>query len=348
MGDSSNAPSRTASPAPIRGIRKAAILLTAIGDRTSADILRAMAEEEVYDLAREISLLTNVSAEERTEVLNEFLKLTQPPHLMVSGGLEYATSVLITAFGPEAGRRIADRLMKSLGNDTPMIDNLRKADPQHLAKIVHREHPQTIALILSHIGTSNAAILLNTLPAALRTQVVRRMAALDQISPEIINKLAKTVCGKLKLAGESSFEACGGVRSVAEILNRVELTSSEDILTSITEEDPELAATIRRLTFVFEDLLRISEGDLRIVLGRVDRKILTLSLKGGSPQVKNHFKGLLSSRAAEMLEEDLQGLGPVRIRDVLTAQQQIIDEAKKLQTEGKINLQPSDVDKLVE
>ena len=337
-----------ASRAPIRGIRKAAILLTSVGDRIGAEILRTMAEEEVHDLTREISLLAGVTDEERNQVLNEFLQVTQSPHFIIPGGVEYATSVLMAAFGPDAGKRMAERLMKSIGNETPMVDSLRKADPQHLAKIVHREHPQTIALILCHLGTSHAAILLSALPAKLRTEVTRRMAALDQISPEVINKLAKTVYAKLRLVGESSLESCGGVRAVAEVLNRVDSTTSEDILTTITEEDSALAGTIRQLMFVFEDLLRVSLDELRIILGKVDRKVLTLSLKGCSPQVKKNFKGVLSSRAAEMLEEDLQALGPVRIRDVQTAQQHIIDEARKLQTEGKISLQPSATDEFVE
>jgi len=333
---------------PIRGIRKAAILLTAVGDRIGAGILRTMTEEEVHDLSREMSLLSNVLDEERHEVLVEFLKMTSSPNLITSGGLEYVTSVLLEAFGPETGKRMADRLLKSMGNETPMVDTLRKADPQNLAKIVQREHPQTIALILCHLGTAHAATLLSALPPSLRTQVARRMAALDRISPDVINKLAKAVCAKLRVLGETNLESCGGVRAVAEVLNRVDLSTSEDILVSITSEDPALGGTIRQLMFVFEDLLRVTQDDLRVILGKLDRKILTLALKGCSPQVKKHFTGLLSSRAAEMLEEDLQALGPVRIRDVQAAQQQIIDEARTLQAEGRINLASSGSDEFVE
>jgi flagellar motor switch protein FliG len=174
------------------------------------------------------------------------------------------------------------------------------------------------------------------------------MAALDRISPDVINKLAKAVCAKLRVLGETNLESCGGVRAVAEVLNRVDLSTSEDILVSITSEDPALGGTIRQLMFVFEDLLRVTQDDLRVILGKLDRKILTLALKGCSPQVKKHFTGLLSSRAAEMLEEDLQALGPVRIRDVQAAQQQIIDEARTLQAEGRINLASSGSDEFVE
>ena len=294
-------------------------------------------------------MLAYVTEDERTEVLKEFIKATQNPNnFSLPGGLEYATSVLLAAFGPETGKRMAERLIKSIGNETPMVNTLRKADPQQLAKIVHREHPQTIALILCHLGTSHAATLLSALPSKLRTQVIRRMAALDQISPEVINKLAKTVCAKLRLVGEANLESCGGVRAVVEILNRVESVNSEDILTTITAEDPALAGTIRQLMFVFEDLLQVSQDDLRVILSKLDRKFLTLSLKGSSAQVKNHFKSVLSTRAAEMIEEDLQALGPVRIRDVQAAQQQVIDEAKRLQSEGKINLKPTDTDEFVE
>jgi flagellar motor switch protein FliG len=265
-----------------------------------------------------------------------------------AGGIEYATSVLLAAFGPETGKRMAERLLKSISTESPDVDSLRRADPQDLAKIVHREHPQTIALIMCHLSTSQAAKLLSELPAALRSDVTRRMAALDQISPDVINRIAKVIGGKLRLAGQSSLGAYGGVRAVAEILNQVDSTTAEEILQTIGNEDAALGESIRHLMFVFEDLLNVSQDSMRTLLGRVDRKLLTTGLKGASPKIKAHFTSLMSARAKEMLEEDMQALGPVRIRDVEEAQQKIIAVARQLQAEGVISLSAAGSDQFVE
>jgi flagellar motor switch protein FliG len=333
---------------PITGGRKAAILLTSVGDRLSAEILRTLAEEDVHDVTREISLLNNVSEEERRDVLNDFVQRLEKAALYSPGGMDYAVSVLISAFGTETGKRMAARLTKPTGTDTPVIDTLKQADPQHLAKILQPEHPQTIALILCHLGTAQAASLLGSLSPVLRAQVARRMAALDQISPETINKLAKTICAKLKIAGESSLESCGGPRAVAEVLNRVEAAAGEEILTAISTEDAELGMNLRQLMFVFDDFLNVGQDVIRALVGAVDRKDLTLALKGSSPELKKTFFGVLSSRAAEMLAEDIQALGPVRVRDVQTAQQSIIADARRLEAEGLLSLRSSSGDDYVE
>jgi flagellar motor switch protein FliG len=332
----------------LSGRRKAAILLTVIGNQASAAILRQLTKEEVHDITREISLLPSATEDERQSVLGDFVTKAEHPDNLGLGGIEYATSVLLAAFGPETGKRMAERLLNSISTETPDIDSLRKADPQHLAKIVQREHPQTIALIMCHLGTGQAAKLLSELPAALRSDVARRMAALDQISPEVFNRIAKIIGGKLRLAGESSLEAYGGVRTLAEVLNQVDNSTTEEILQSIGNEDPTLGETIRHLMFIFEDLLNVSQDSMRTLIGRIDRKLLTTALKGGSPKIKAHFTSLMSGRAKEMFEEDMQALGPVRIKDVEEAQQKIITVARQLQTEGVISLSPAGAEQFVE
>ncbi len=331
--------------ARMAGLRKAAILLASVGNEVSAAILRHLSDDEIHDLIQEITLLSNVSEQERAQVLNEFLhKIEQDAFF----GVEYATSVLLAAFGPEAGKRMAERLLKPGGGDVPSISSLRKADPGQLAKVIHREHPQTIALILCHLSASHAAQLLSALPAPLRADVTKRMAALDQISPEIVGRIAKTISSKMKLMGESSLEAYGGVRAVAEMLNCVDASTSESILEQVSSEDGNLGQMIRHLMFVFDDLLRISKEALTTLLGRVDRKLLTMALKGCNPDIKKHFTSLMSSRAAEMLVEDMQALGPVRIKDVEDAQQKIIATARQLQAEGVISLQSADSEQFVD
>jgi flagellar motor switch protein FliG len=331
----------------IKGVRKAAILLTILGDEVCANVLRQMSEEHVHEVTREISRLNTVSDDERHAVLNDFSKAHANAGLFAPGGIEYATTLLVSAFGQETGKRMADRVLKSLGFEMANIDTLQKADPLALAKVVYRESPQTIALILSHIDPARAAKLLSALPAETRADVARRMASLDQISPDVVNKIAKTIGAKLRLMGETSMEAYGGVRAVAEVLNRVEAGTSEEILGQITEMDTNLSQTIKNLMFVFEDLLKVDQQAMKSLLGKIDRKTLTMALKGSTTQIKEHFTSSMSSRAAEMLLEDMEALGPVRIRDVTEAQQQIVTLARQMEANGEISLRPSSGDKFV-
>jgi len=322
-------------------------LLTSIGDANCAAVLRHMSEDQVHEVTREISRLATVPDEERKMVLETFAGAMEKGRIFDPGGIEFATSVLVAAFGPETGKRMADRVMQSLGTETASIDSLLKADPQHLAKVVHQEHPQTIALVLSHIGPTHAAKLLTALPEGLRGNVIRRMAKLDQISPEVVNKIAKTLGAKLRLLGESNLESYGGVRAVAEVLNRVDTSTSEGILTKITDEDADLGQTIRNLMFVFDDLLHVDAGGMRILLAKTDRKALVMALKGCAARVKEHFRSVMSARAAETLMEDMDALGPVKIREVEEAQKAIIASARQLEAEGQLSLKPSSGDQYV-
>jgi flagellar motor switch protein FliG len=231
-----------------------------------------------------------------------------------------------------------DRLMKTLGNETLSFDSLQKTDPGQLAKFIHSEHPQTIALILSHLNPSQAAGLLFSLPAEMRSDIALRMASLDQISPEIISKIAKVIGSKLKSLGEMSRESTGGVHAVAEMFNRLDSNSAKEILENIEQVNPNLVETIRHLMFVFEDLLLLDVNSVKEVLAKVDRKILTIALKGTSEQMKNHMLQAMSQRGAEMLREDMDALGPIKIKEVEASQQQIIAVVRQLETEGVISL----------
>jgi flagellar motor switch protein FliG len=228
--------------------------------------------------------------------------------------------------------------VKTLGSEIASFDTLQRADPQQLAKFIHNEHPQTIALVLSHLNASQAAGLLISLPTELRADVALRMAGLDQISPEIISKIASIIGEKLKALGELSRESYGGVRAVSEMFNRLDSATSKEILESIEQNDPNLVATIRHLMFVFEDLLLLSQDAIKEVLAKVDRKILTVALKGTSDQLKAHFMESMSQRGSEMLREDMDALGPVKIKEVEAGQQQIIAVVRQLEAEGTISL----------
>jgi flagellar motor switch protein FliG len=329
---------KTADVAELSGLRKSAILMIMIGDEASSSIMRELDDDEIQHIGREIARVQTLSSEEAEGVLEEFYQMGIAHDYVVKGGIEYARKVLITAFGPEQAKKMLDRLMKSLGNETLSFDALQKTDPQQLAKFIHSEHPQTIALILSHLNPSQAAGLLFSLPAEMRSDVALRMANLDQISPDIISKIATVIGSKLKALGEISREAYGGVHAVAEMFNRLDSNTSKDILDDIEKASPSLVETIRHLMFVFEDLMLLDINAVKEVLGKVDRKILTVALKGTSDQMKNHILQAMSQRGGEMLREDMDSMGPIKIKEVESAQQQIIAVVRQLENEGVISL----------
>lgn len=320
------------------GPQKAAVLMVTLGEELSGLVLKHLEEDEVAAIGKEVARIPAITAVEAEGILDEFYQMSMAQDYVLKGGIEYARKMLVSAFGPEMATRILDRLVKLLGHDTASFDALQKADPQQLAKFIHSEHPQTIALILSHLGSSQAAGLLFSLPAEIRADVALRMANLEQISPDIISKIAGIIGQKLKALGELSRESYGGVRAVAEMFNRLDSATSKEILDTIEAQDPNLAETIRHLMFVFEDLLLIDQNGIKEVLARVDRKLLTVALKGTSDQLKNHFMQCMSQRGAEMLREDMEALGPVKIKEVEAAQQQIIAVVRQLESEGVLSL----------
>lgn len=322
----------------IPGIRKAAILTVVLGEELGPEVLKLLDEDEVEAIGREVARLQNVSGENAEYVLEECYQMVLAHDYVLKGGLDYARKLLISAYGPEHAKKMLDRLMKTLGAESANFDALQKADPQQLAKFIHNEHPQTIALVLSHLNPSQAAGLLFSLPAELRADVSLRMANLDQISPEIISKIAHIIGQKLKSLGEVSRESYGGVHAVAEMFNRLDSNSSKDILEVIEQSDSFLVETIRHLMFVFEDLLLLDQGGVKEVLAKIDRKILTVALKGTSDQLRDHFMTAMSQRGSEMLKEDMEALGPIKIKEVEGAQQQIIAVVRQLESDGTISL----------
>jgi flagellar motor switch protein FliG len=322
----------------LSGIRKTAILLVVLGEKASAEILREFDEEEVHQIGREVARIGSIAPEQRDQILEEFYQMSVAHEFVIKGGVEYAKKMLINAFGQDSARSLLDRLMKTIGNDMANFDALQKADPQQLAKFIHNEHPQTIALILSHLNPSQAAALLSSLPAEMRGDVALRMASLDQISPDIIARIATIIGQKLKALGELSRESYGGIRAVAEMFNRLDSVTSKEILENIENANHALVETVRHLMFVFEDLLTMDASAIVEILSRVDRKLLTLALKGTSENLRNHFLENMSQRGADMLREEMDIMGPVKIKDVEGAQQQIIAVVRQMEAEGVISM----------
>jgi flagellar motor switch protein FliG len=268
-------------------------------------------------------------------VLEEFHQMARAADFVTRGGVDTARRLLQRSFGSDAGDRILDRVVRSF-KTTAGFATLEKTDPQQLSKFILAEHPQTIALILAHLNTTNAAELVSLLPEALRSDVLSRMAVLDEISPEVITRISAVIEQRLKTVGGLSREQHGGVRAVAEICNRLDRSVSQPVLEAIENASPDLAVSIRNLMFVFDDLRHIEDNGLREIIQRVDKKVLTIALKGASEDIRTRFFGNMSKRAAEMLKEEMDVMGAVRLREVEKSQHEVVAITRKLEEEGLI------------
>jgi flagellar motor switch protein FliG len=324
--------------AQIEGARKAAILMVLLGDEASAGVFRFMQEDEIQEISREISRLGEINSDVADSIVEDFYRLTLAETFLARGGPEFAKRLLVKAFGMESSKKLLDYLNISLQSTLVGFDNLQKADPVQLSKFIQSEQPQTIALVLAHLNSSQAAALLSSLPAPLRADVVMRMAHLEQISPDVISKITSILEQKLRSLGDFSRESYGGIRAVAELINRMETKAAAAILEKVEGDNPALALSIRNLMFVFDDVLLIDDQGMREILQRVDKKALTIALKGTSEELRNQFFRNMSSRAVEMMREDMEVLGPVKVRDVETAQQQIVSVVRKLDESGVLKL----------
>lgn len=260
------------------------------------------------------------------------------PTAIAQGGPAYATKLVVKTLGDEGSRPLVENVIRAKQQAAQNLEALEKADPKQLAKFLQEEHPQTIALILAHLHGNVSKALLMLLPDEIRTNAVKRLASMQNFSPEIVNKVTARLLGKFKSKKESDRRAYGGVKAVADLLNRIEPSASKAILESIEQQDPKLAVAIRNLMFTFEDLLTVADASIRELLANVEKKTLALALKGASEPLRDHIFKCMSSRATQMLKEDMEVLGPVRAREVTHAQQELIAVARNLEAAGKIVL----------
>ena len=318
------------------GLRKAAIVALMIGEDASASIFKHLSEDEIETLLSEMATLGRVSSKMGEQVLEEFHQTAVAAEHVARGDIEFAKRVLIKSFGPDTARRMIDRVMRAFQSNAGFA-SLERADPQQLSKFILGEHPQTIALILAHLQPANAAQLATLLPEELRVEVLTRMASLEDISPDVVSRISSVIELRLKALGGPSREQHGGVRAVAELFNRLERTVSTPVLEAIEEARPELAVSIRNLMFVFDDLLHVDDNGMREIIQRADKKGLTIALKGASDEIRQRFFTNMSKRAGEMLREEMEVLGAVRLRDVEKSQQEVVAIARKLEEEGLIS-----------
>jgi len=323
---------------PLNGPRKAAIFLMLLGDDAAIGIYKSLGEPEVRQITQEISELGSVSSTAASHVMKEFSSKYSDHEYTARGGQEYANRLLVKAFGEQGAQAFLEASNKAQEASAQSLDSLQKSDPEQLAKFLQGEHPQTIALILAHINSRAARAVLMLLPEKVRGQTVKRVAQMQQFSPEMVTKISQVIYRRFLGIGQQSRRAFGGVKAVADLLNQIEQEASKNILETIEEDDAQLATSIRNLMFTFEDFLEVEDSGMRELLGQVDKKTLATALKGASEGLKNHFFKCMSSRAAEMLKEDMEALGPMRSRDVHTAQQEVVNTARKLEGEGKMYL----------
>ena len=335
-------------PTPrLSGIRKAAILMVAVGDEIGKKILQNLPEEDVQRVTEEIADLKNIPPQISLEVIEEFYEMLETQQYMMHGGLEYATKLLIDSFGKQRAEDLLALVKRaqeaSLGN----LAMLQKVDPVQLGKFLDGEHPQTVALVLAHLDPKRASQVLESIAEEQRVEAVRRLAAMRQFSPEMAQKVAVILHKRLENIGESSRKAYSGFKAVADLLNRLNAEQAKKILEHVEEKDPETALNIRNLMFTFEDLVTIPSASMREIVAVLDKRQLALALRGSRDDLRAHVFRSMSSRAVEMLKEDMEVLGPVRTREVSGAQQEILNLARRLESEGKVILKLEQGDDLM-
>ena len=331
----------------LSGPRKAAILLTVIGEEAAAVICRQLSSSDMQQIAAELASLDAISPELAQQVLEEYQQQATAQRFVIQGGSDYTTRLLKKAFGEESGKDLAQKFTQTKQSAAGKLDWLRNTDPKQLAAVLEKEHPQTIALIVAHLEPQHASPILSLLPSELQIDVVKRIAQLQQFSPEAAETISNVLTQKLKQGGVEKKQATSRLDSVPGLMNHLAPATSRAILEAIEKENAELANNIRNLMFTFEDLVGVPETALRDLLGAVDKKTLALALKGASEAVKTHIFKAMSSRAVEMLKEDMEVLGRVRAKDVAKAQQEAIASARQLEAEGKIVLRAESDDEFV-
>jgi flagellar motor switch protein FliG len=329
------------------GVHKAAILLVLLGEEIASLIFKHLNQPEVQKITEEIAEMGAVDPDEALAILQEYHGLAVTQEYVAQGGMEYAHRLLVKSFGDEGARAMLAAVTRAQELSASKLDSLQKADPQQLANFLQGEHPQTIALIMAHLDPKQACALLMKLPEETRAAAVKRLAELRQFSPEMAQKVSMVLHRRLQALGEQSRRAYAGFKGVADLLNRMDATSGKAILELIERDDARLAMGIRNLMFTFDDLLGVPEAGIRELLAQLDKKTLAQALKGASTQLRDHIFKSMSSRAVEMLKEDMETLGPVRSKEVAKAQLECVATARKLEAEGKMQLKQESEDELI-
>ena len=325
--------------------QKAAILFIAIGPEYSAKLFQHMDDDEIEQLTLEIANQKQVSSALKAEIIAEFYSMCMAQDYISSGGLQYAQNVLEKALGPDKALEIINRLTTSL--QVRPFDFLRKTDPAQLLNFIQNEHPQTIALIMAYLEPDQAAIVLGSLPPESQVEVTKRVAMMDRTSPDFIREVERVLERKLSSMVTQDFTTAGGIKAIVEVLNRVDRTTEKAIVETLEVDNPELAEEIKKLMFVFEDIVQIDDRSLQLVLRQVETKDLSLALKATPQEVPDKVFKNMSTRAADMLREEIEFMGPVKIRDVEEAQQKVVSIIRVLEDKGEIVISRGKGDEMI-
>jgi flagellar motor switch protein FliG len=327
------------------GSEKSAILLLALGDDIAPLVFQHLDDQEIQRISNHMSYIRNVDNDLVKGILEEFAEMIKGSSGMVSGGKEYVRKLLAKSLAPEKASLIFNNL--SLPSLETGLEALQCLDEQNIARFLQNEHPQTISVILAHLNPSQAGMVLASLPTALQADVLMRIAKLERIPPGIVQELDQVLRNELKATGVLESGQVGGVAAVAEILNNVDQTSEREIMDQIEGINGNLAEEIRQLMFIFEDLLGIDDRSMQQLLREVSNDDMTLALKTATEELQRKVFRNMSERAATMLREEIDLMGPVRVTDVEKAQQKILQVAKRMEGEGKITLREQGNDALV-
>ena len=319
------------------GRKKAAIFLACLGPQAASRVLSQMGEEEIEQLTLDLSSLGAIDAEVRESIVEEFHQMYLANQYVTQGGIEYARNVLESALGPERALEILTRLQSSL-QEVP-FEFLKRADPAQVVSFIQDEHPQTIALILAHLDVQIAAVVLSALSQEVRADVVIRIATMDRTPPEIVREVERVLERKMASVFSQGFTFAGGVKEVAEIMNRIERGTEKAIMADLEEKDPELADEIARLMFTFDDLMYVDDAGIQKSLREIEQKDLALALKTANEDVSEKILKNMSERAREMIKEEMEYMGPVRLRNVEEAQQKIVSVIRRLEESGEIMIE---------
>ncbi|TVQ21214.1 MAG: flagellar motor switch protein FliG [Spirochaetaceae bacterium] len=329
----------------LTGRQKAAIFLVTIGSEISAEIFKHLREDEIEALTFEIARLESVDSESRDNVLMEFQELMMAQDFITTGGIEYARELLEKSLGSQKAVDIINRLTSSL--QVRPFDFVRRTDPMHLLNFIQQEHPQTIALILAYLEPQKASIILSSLPHEIQSDVAKRIATMDRTSPETLREVERVLEKKLSTLSSEDYTSAGGVESIVEILNLVDRSTEKKIIENLEEEDPELAEDIKKRMFVFEDIVMLDDRAIQKVLREVDVSEMAKALRSVDTEVQDKIFRNMSKRASQLLKEDMEYMGPTRMKDVEESQQKIVSIIRKLEEQGEIVVARAGEDELV-
>lgn len=333
------------SESGITGLQKAAILLIALGPEKSALVFKHLKEEEIEELTLEIANTRSVSPQVKDEVINEFYEVCLAQQYIAEGGIGYAKELLEKALGGDKATEVIGKLTASL--QVKPFEFIRKTEASQLLNFIQDEHPQTIALILSYLSASHSSAIISALPPDRQADVAKRIALMDRTSPDVIKEVEKVLESKLASLVNQDYTIIGGVDQVVEILNAVDRGTEKHIMENLEIEEPELADEIRKKMFVFEDILLLDDRAIQRVLRDVDNNDLALALKGANEQVQNAIFNNLSKRLATMIKEDMEFMGPVRMKDVEEVQQKIVNIIRKLEDSAEIVISRGGGDEII-